>query len=282
MNNCFCELPQLENPFSAEEILSEEDIDLIYNYSHNNLNTENIRWHDSTDDFYSGKTPNKKMFSGVGYITNKAIMRKMYEFVHDRFNDSFIKEMWNLPTGHKLFPCTLLAWNESSDWHCEGVQYKIQNHPDIAMGRFSTVCNFRLLGDTQNSKIFFANASDKLVSETEKICQKYIDSDEIWIDSATKEKSIFSNIKPRAYNDDKSLMTGAPNDYFCKPDVWENELDIVAVKENFENPFLLNLARWHKVYLKNTTPRVTLRLMADKDVPFSVWEDMVEQGTFLK
>ena len=54
------------------------------------------------------------------------------------------------------------------------------------------------------------------------------------------------------------------------------------VKEGFNNPFLLNLAKWHKVKIQDNTPRVTLRLMAEKDIPFSTWEKMVDNGTFLK
>jgi hypothetical protein len=45
---------------------------------------------------------------------------------------------------------------------------------------------------------------------------------------------------------------------------------------------LLNLAKWHKVKIEDNTPRVTLRLMAEKDIPFSTWEKMVDNGTFLK
>ena len=90
MHNCFCELPQLENPFRAEDILCEEDMDLIYNYSsESNLGADKIQWHDSTTDFYQGKKY-KQNFTGVGYITDKKTMRLMNEFVRDNLPDSFI------------------------------------------------------------------------------------------------------------------------------------------------------------------------------------------------
>ena len=278
MENCFCELPNLENPFTVEDILCEEDLDLIHNYSPNsNLSADKITWHDSTTDFYTGKEY-KQNFSGVGYITDKNTMRLMNEFVRDNFPENFIKEMWTTSLGHKFFPCTLLAWNDPSDWHCEGLQYPAHNNPIISEQRFSTVCNFKLIGDPVNSRIRFAEGSDALKEATESIVNDYINKD---VD-VTTTKDIFSNIKPRSYTQDKSLMTSSPNDYFCKAEVWEPHLTEVAVKEGFNNPFLLNLARWHKVEIEDNTPRVTLRLMADKDIPFSVWEEMVETGTFLK
>lgn len=278
MENCFCELPDLENPFTVEDILCEEDLDLIHNYSSKSkLYANKVSWHDSTSDFYHGKNY-KDNFSGVGYITDKKIMRLMNEFLRDNFPDTFIKDMWSSGVGHKFFPCTLLAWNDPSDWHCEGLQYPAHNHPVISEQRFSTVCNFRLIGDPINSRIRFADGDEQLQKATEDIVTDYIHKE-----VAVKESAdIFSNIKPRSYTEDESLMTSSPNDYFCKADVWEPHLKQVAVKEGFKNPFLLNLARWHKVEIEDNTPRVTLRLMAEKDIPFSVWEEMVDTGTFLR
>ena len=74
MNNCFCELPDLDNPFTVDDILCEEDLELIHNYSSkSNLGANKVQWHDSTSDFYSGKEL-KQNFSGVGYITDKKVM----------------------------------------------------------------------------------------------------------------------------------------------------------------------------------------------------------------
>ena len=91
MNNCFCELPDLDNPFTVDDILCEEDLDLIHNYSQqSNLGADKVQWHDSTSDFYTGKEF-KQNFSGVGYITDKKVMRTLNEFVRDNFPDEFIK-----------------------------------------------------------------------------------------------------------------------------------------------------------------------------------------------
>ena len=217
MNNCFCELPDLDNPFTVDDILCEEDLELIHNYSSkSNLGANKVQWHDSTSDFYSGK-----------------------------------------------------ELKQNSDMPIE---------MEEGMGEDSTVCNFRLIGDPINSQIRFADGDDALQQATEEIVTDYITKEV----TGTSSKNIFSNIKPRSYTADGSLMTSSPNDYFCKPEVWEPHLTQVAVKEGFDNPFLLNLAKWHKVKIQDNTPRVTLRLMAEKDIPFSTWEKMVDNGTFLK
>ena len=45
----------------------------------------------------------------------------------------------------------------------------------------------------------------------------------------------------------------------------------------------MNLEQWHKVNSAVIiVTRVTLRFMADKDIPFMDWEEMVDNGTFLK
>ena len=57
----------------------------------------------------------------------------------------------------------------------------------------------------------------------------------------------------------------------------------ICTKTGYANPFLMNLEQWHKVNSgSNNSSRVTLRFMADKDIPFSHWEEMVDNGTFLK
>ena len=46
-------------------------------------------------------------FSGVGWITDKKVMKTMKEFANDCLPDNFIKGMWHTPTGQRLFPVTV-------------------------------------------------------------------------------------------------------------------------------------------------------------------------------
>jgi len=283
MKNSFCELPELQNPFTPEELFCEEDLNLIYKYDNSNISADKISWTDTTKDYYTGKEYHHK-FSGIGYIAHKPTMRKMYEFVNDTFPDTFITKMWDL-SGRKIFPCTILVWNTPSDWHMEGRPYPAHSHEIFSYGRFSTVCNFRLLGDDSNSKILFSNGSQRLQEVSSSLAEEYVkqqSTDIVELSTSSGGNVRFRKMMDRVYNEDKSLMVNSANDYFCDATKWEQDLPIVAEKYDFKNPFLLNLSQWHKVCIDNDATRVTLRLMADKDVPFSVWEQMVDDGTFLK
>ena len=61
----------------------------------------------------------------------------------------------------------------------------------ISEQRFSTVCNFKLIGDPVNPRIRFAEGSDALKEATESIVNDYINKD---VD-VTTQKDILSNIK---------------------------------------------------------------------------------------
>lgn len=277
MLNCYCELPQLENPFSANEIFCDQDFKLIFNNDTSNLNADKIRWANTTDDYFVGRKREDK-FVGIGIIDDKKIQQKLRDFVNDVFPPYFIHNMWKSPTGKKVFPCTILVFCESSQWHCEGIQYPFQNHESVKAGRFSTVCNFPLIGKGHGSRILFGEGSKKLETELKQLTNQFLLHDNLY----AGDDSIFANKKTREISTDSSLMTGPSNDYICKPEIWDNEIEVVAVKENFDNPFLLNLARWHKVEFDADTPRVTLRLMADPDAPFQYWQNLVDTNKFLQ
>lgn len=278
MLNCYCELPQLENPFTVSEILCDQDLKMIFENDTSNLNAGKIAWNHTTDDFFKGRKIQDK-FVGVGYISDKQLQVKLRDFVNDVFPANFIQNMWGGIHGRKTFPCTLLVFCESSQWHCEGIQYPFQEHADIKNGRFSTVCNFPLLGDGENSRILFGEASSKLETELKNLTDKFLFKDDIYSNTTN---SLYQNQKTREYAEDMSIMTGPSNDYICKPETWDKEIKVIASKEKFNNPFLLNLARWHKVVMDTNTPRVTLRLMAEKEIPFQYWEELIDNNEFLQ
>ena len=276
MLNCFCELPQLENPFTASEVLCDQDFNLIFNNDTSNLNADKIKWANTTDDYFTGRQKQDK-FVGIGYITDKELQYRLRDFVNDVFPPYFIHNMWPTPSGEKIFPCTILVFSESSQWHCEGVQYPFQNHPDIKKGRFSTVCNFPLIGEGGSSRILFGEASNKLQIELKNLTDNFVRNNSVYIN-----RGIYQNQKTRETSEDMSFMTGPSNDYICKPEIWDKEIEVIASKEKFDNPFLLNIARWHKVEFNSATPRVTLRLMAEREVPFEYWENLVDTNSFLQ
>ena len=84
----------------------------------------------------------------------------------------------------------MLAWNDSR----LALRRITISHTIIIISeqRFSTVCNFKLIGD-RKSRIRFAEGSDALKEATESIVNDYINKD---VD-VTTQKDILSNIKPQ-------------------------------------------------------------------------------------
>ncbi len=321
MLNCFCEFPKLESPFKPEDIFTDEDWKLFsedYETGKVNLHSGSIKWFDANDEMAKAKGVQRPEFSGVGYPTNKKFMKLLREYVGDTLPDDFIKQMWKTPIGQKLYPCTLLAWGRDSDWHTEGVVYDVQKNPKIASKRYSTVINFRLLGDADNSKIKFADPSPVLHNKIKELSEMFVSNDVhenysaqlqsishsmsnnddmdssgakrvvSYIGDSDKESASevverqkTLNYKAVEFVEEDGLEISSPNDIITSQR-WEDELNPITVKEGFNSPFMLNLARWHKVVVGDAGTRVTLRLMADRNVPFSHWEEMVDNGTFFK
>jgi len=361
MLNCFSELPDLENPFKAEDIFVDEDWEIFENYKFDemNLSAGNIQWFDANKDVakvdpiaydVSPPTESPDVFSGVGWVTNKKFARQLHEFANDCLPDGFIKEMWSTPTGQRLFPVTVLAWGRTnSDWHMEGCRYDWQKNTYLNDIRYSTVCNFKILGQDASSRIEYVEPSVRMIKVLEKLTDEFVNYkgkedytlmlqeisasirtgtiDEkiraMFVDpteelSAEEErernikileyqqklkgkdlnyKQLVDDIehnrglagdkpvvfKPRAV--EKGLMVSGPNDVISPngEKYWYDEFTPICTKQGYANPFIMNLQQWHKVYVGNdNSPRVTLRFMADRSIPFSHWEEMVDNGTFLK
>lgn len=290
MHNCYSELTNLENPFTAEDLFVDEDWDLFENYQIGKMNYHagSIRWFDghldvsTIDPVYNAVKDNTSQFSGVGWITDKKVMKTMKEFANDCLPDNFIKGMWHTPTGQRLFPVTVLAWDKSSDWHMEGCRWDWQRQVFFRDIRSTTVCNFKMLGQDDTSSIDYAEPSKKMIDTLERLTKEFVEYEGgIEHDGVVKGQKM--TFKPRT--EEQGLMVCGQNDVISPPgeDIWLKELTPICTKTGYANPFLMNLEQWHKVNSgSNNSSRVTLRFMADKDIPFSHWEEMVDNGTFLK
>ena len=70
-----------------------------------------IRWFDghldapTIDPVYNAVKDNTSQFSGVGWITDKKVMKTMKEFANDCLPDNFIKGMWHTIHRAKTFSC---------------------------------------------------------------------------------------------------------------------------------------------------------------------------------
>lgn len=292
MHDCFCELPQLEYPFTVDELFGDEDHNLFYGdydpaTSKAVHRTSKLTWYDANVNARNAGTTHftnyYSQFTGIGYITHKPTIKRLQEYVHDTFNKDFIVKMLNPSPGKFVFPTNIIAWADNSRWHCEGPRDPAHLSSDIFTKRFNTVCNFRLLGETHDSKILFGEPSQRLTNKVAQLIEEFESSN----DEITTEFS--SSFKQKTYVNNTNIQEGVSVNFesdtigYQSEQLWENDIEIKAVKEGFNNPFIMNLSQWHKVCVgESKLPRVTLRLLANKDIPFSVWEKMVDEGTFLK
>ena len=97
-------------------------------------------------------------------------------------------------------------------------------------GGFTTVCNFRLLGDDKNSTIHFADITDEFYDTILDTRQKFYDK---WIEA---DSGFFIS----AVNDENSSQQNMV-DQIINVDAWHNHMTVKEIKNGFESPFMLNL-----------------------------------------
>lgn len=292
MHDCFCEIPQLEPPFSVDELFGDEDYNLFYGdydpaTSKAVIRTNKLTWYDANVNARNAGnihfTNYYSTFTGMGYITHKPTIKRFQEYVYDTFNKNFIVKMLNPFPGKFVFPSNIIAWTDNSRWHCEGPRDPAHRNSDALAKRFNTVCNFRLMGETSDSKILFGEPSERLTNKVAQLIKEFDASN----DKITTELS--AGLKQQQYVNNTNIQEGVSVNFesdtigYQSEKLWEDDIEIKAVKEGFSNPFIMNLSQWHKVCVgESKSPRVTLRLLANKDVPFKDWEKMLDEGTFLK
>ena len=141
MNGCYIDVPNLELPWSAEDILSEEDFELVHakNGASRDLKiqSKNIIWTNAGKqryDLLAGGNPQnlaqeeidrilaeQSYFNGTGIVHDQTLKREMWEWLNDTFHKDYVDNLWTGPNGHsKIVPVTVLCFNKTSGWHCEG------------------------------------------------------------------------------------------------------------------------------------------------------------------
>jgi len=251
-------------------------------------------------------------------VHDQTLKREMWEWLNDTFHADYIDNLWTGPNGaSNVVPVTVLCFNKTSGWHCEGPidipNYYPSNFQTGIVTRFRppAVCNFRLLGDVENSKIEFANGSDELERTHELAKDEFfknwlVDSggtekDGVWeytvktdppilqkrIDEAhniAQAKRYAPHIKLPNFPDfviRDSLKVAHSTNYIVEPEYWKDDIEIIETHVGMHNPYFVNVAKWHRV-LTNNTPRVTLRVHASKNITFNKIEELIESETFFK
>jgi hypothetical protein len=309
MNGCYIDVPNLELPWSAEDILSEEDFELVHakNGALRDLTiqSKNIIWTNAGKqryDLLAGGNPQnlaqeeidrilaeQSYFNGTGIVHDQTLKREMWEWLNDTFHKDYVDNLWTGPNGHsKIVPVTVLCFNKTSGWHCEGpieTPHFVPNTFDVTRinkSRPPAVCNFRLLGDVENSKIEFAECSESLEMIHNLARDKFFAD---WIATNVDpecqyESPIVSNILP-SISIVNNIRVGPVSSYILDIGAWKNHINKIDCHEGMHNPYFVNVSKWHRV-LTNNTPRVTFRVHASKNITFNKIEELIESETFFK
>jgi len=268
----FWDIPELLDyplPFTADELLLQEDFDLQDGYQHSQAvfdNAKNIAWTTNTE------APDLQ----IGWLISKELSRTLNEWANDIFPKDFLSpKFYQMP--RKIFPSTLVMTkpSETSRWHYEGFypwtnfESYTGSHLEQKLGHKRTSCSLNIkLRANNDSDLVFGMPNERIQKEVEHLSINRRDSFDVqW----NEDKSIRSNI----YSD--AVM-------FINEEVKE-----IDRKVKYDCPFLLNLGHldthpnpWHRVENSRASePRITFRLMLNEEYPMKHWIDMHNEGKLL-
>jgi|TARA_B110000858_G_scaffold151157_1_gene172089 hypothetical protein len=295
MKNCYIDLPTMELPWTVDDIFSDEDYELINdNKSHlkpfiiktnklawNNWQSQPANEYDKYIHSLNGREDDNIHFNGTALIKNSKLKREVYDWARDTFHEDYLDDLWELPGG-KLPPITILCFNKTSKWHTEG-PVKIPNDIPVDFNtqilhqvRASVCCNFRLLGDVDESILQFTHATDELNNKYNEVESKFVNT---WLNNNPDYKITPQGL-PEVLAQD-GLKVSASTSYIADSEMWRDHIPISAERKGMHNPFFINLAKWHRV-LTNNTPRVSFRVHSGEGMNFRRIEELVSSGNFFK
>jgi len=289
MSDFYFELPDLQLPFSPDELFDENDIRIIESrYNEVNIdpnsrfiNTTNCVW-GSSDMVAAEISAERELASSnhvanVGYIAAKKYQTLLWEYIHDTFHPDFIRPLLVIGSGKKIVHANLLCTKETfgdsvQDWHNETPRTMF---PDIInVFRNEVYVNFRLYGETEvdTTKVQFATISEEL--------QKHIH---------TTYTNMFENIPhdvkaipPELFNRiEDAIMLRASDDHMAQNTKWDEHFTVADEYNGFVNPYCINTSCWHRLF-NTKKPRCTLRLSGNPEYKFEYFRNLQLEGKFIK
>ena len=314
MKGCFIDAVGLRLPFEASDFLCQQDIDMIHNQGEQpkelRIVSEKITWNNWSSPQEPTHSADKEseapqkildeaqkkeldyekqpdMFNGTAVLTSFRAKHMVYEWLNHTFNTDFVDYAWSIEHGKRTPPVTILCFNKTSAWHREGPVPTPNNvHPHFTTGsiweryRHPAVCNFRLLGDINDSYLEFAAPSERLNQLDKKLVQKFFNK---WalssqqISSGTITAQGFPNFVIEEF-----IKIAPTTDYIIDQNYWKDHINVIAKHVGMHNPYIVNIGKWHKV-TTNGEPRVTLRVHANpRTMTFEKIEELHNAGKLFK
>ena len=138
----------------------------------------------------------------------------------------------------------------------------------------TSVCNFRLIGDEENSSIEFAEMSDEfsqtIIDTREKFFKKWMEAKEGFYTFA------------RDNEESPTIQSYGPVDQILDTKPWHNHMNVQETKKGFKSPFMLDFGSLHRVLVGDQSTRVTFRLHSGMKLDWNTMKDYRQQGILLK
>ena len=286
MLECYCDIPDIDFPFTAENIFSDYEFDLFNGNipvpSDLTINGKTVRWNNWMAGTYMDNknkdawkyVQRENLFNGEAVITDTKMKHDVWTWMNDTFRPDVFQKIWK-DGMHSHPPVTILCFSDPSGWHKEG-PIEIPNEETIPKEfgveyiknmRAPAVINFRLLGDIDGSVLEFARPTERMLQNEKELINKFFTerpNEPFW------EKIVEQN-----------KMCMKATQHWLSDESWYDDLTPIVEHKGMHNAYIVNLAQWHRV-LTNGTPRVSFRVHANTEFTFKQIEELVDTGNFFK
>lgn len=295
MNEYFIEFKDLTLPFTSEDFLLQEDLDLVnalefpdsvkVRFPNSKITWSNWQMGQNQMREHVNQTEQER-FNGLATITDTKLKRRVHEWLYDTFNESFFDSTFNY-NGKASLPISILCFNKTSAWHREGpVEIPQDFHVNTApmdAQRWPAVMNFRLTGDIEDSIIQFAEISDSLQQKYDLLRNNFFNTwrknDELFNTWKTTAKDGDLTVTDAEYLDKLRMMLHT--DHILDENLYKDHITKMSQYVGMHNPYIVNLSKWHRV-ITNGEPRVTFRLHVNRKLTWSDIREMYDAGKLLK
>lgn len=286
MLECYCDVPNIDFPFTAEDIFGDYELDLFNNNvpvpQELIISGKSVKWNNWMAQEYAGKKSKEafevyqreNIFNGAAVISDTKMKHDVWDWMNATFQPDVFQKIWNDGLSSHP-PVSILCFSDSTGWHKEG-PIDIPNEETIPKEnaveiikrmRAPAVINFRLLGDIDGSVLQFAKPSEQMLQNEKELIDKFF--------TLRPEESFITKIV------EHNTMNISATQHWLADRTWHKDLTPITEHKGMHNAYVVNLGQWHRV-LTNGSPRVSFRVHANNKFTFKEIEERVEAGKFFK
>ena len=266
----YIDLP-IEMPFTADEIFDDLDYEFAEEFGLQQKFTKpfasrNIQWNVTSSAGRPAGT--------IGYIQTKKYQNMLRDYFAETFNIDMLDR--KVPG---MFPVTLIKFQWNSHYHREGyAEHHTQAQREyLGLNRSQYAINFKLWGDTEGTAVEFGEQSSEIDSLEQSLMQKLMEKHPNPVSGSERVAVTDESGDTFGVYTGRDGFLGETNEYE------EREVTPVVRRVGYQNPYMINLQKYHRIVLSEQKSRISMRMMcSDKDFTFEQIEELNEKGLLLK